>query len=193
MSTTENSIILKGMPYDSVGFGAIDLNNGSMEIVPKVTFYERGYLGSSIPTGYKIIITDVVPMRVEQYNATLDTWTIIVSPYVEPIFSSGSSGGGAVSSFNTRTGDITLSKLDVTTALGGTPTTTKTFTLGNNLDTTFTITHNFGTKNIVSAIYKTATGEQVLTKLTHTTTQTTAVFLDPPTTNQYTLVLEASL
>lgn len=87
---TVNATIPKGYPYDSAGYGAYFLDANTVELLPKITFEERKYL-DNVQHGFKVIIKDVSPVRIEQYDKQFDKWKIIVSPYVEPPFSSGSS------------------------------------------------------------------------------------------------------
>jgi len=63
---------------------------------------------------------------------------------IQNLITSGGGGGSSVSSFNTRTGAVTLTSLDVTTALGFTP------GVG---DVTLTTTQTLTNKTINSGIY----------------------------------------
>jgi hypothetical protein len=47
--------------------------------------------------------------------------------------------------------------------------------LGDGVSTTFVITHNFGTRDVVVSVYDLATNEVVLPDVTHTSTNTVTI------------------
>jgi len=65
-------------------------------------------------------------------------------------------------------------------------------TIGNNSATSFTVTHNLGTQDVIVAIYDTATYVEYEADITHSTTNTiTVAFATAPTTNQIRVVVHA--
>lgn len=158
---TVNATIPKGYPYDSAGYGAYFLDANTVELLPKITFEERKYL-DNVQHGFKVIIKDVSPVRIEQYDKQFDKWKIIVSPYVEPPFSSGStyplpdpaSGPGKIVSSNGTEYILVDPSIGqssyVTTYSGAGP--------------SFTITHGLNANHVSSYIFD-STGEQLLAKV----------------------------
>lgn len=62
--------------------------------------------------------------------------------------------------------------------------------LGDGIVTTFVITHNFGTRDVVVSVYDLATNEVVLPDVEHTTEDAvTITFGDPPDTDAYRVVV----
>ncbi len=64
-------------------------------------------------------------------------------------------------------------------------------TIGNASLTSFTVTHNLNTKDIVVELYETATGLTVFADITRTTVNAITVtgFTVAPTANQYSVVV----
>lgn len=64
-------------------------------------------------------------------------------------------------------------------------------TIGNGSATSFSVTHNFGSRDVVASVYDAATYEVVLpTSIVHTDTNTVTVsFPSAPTTNEYRVVV----
>lgn len=111
-----------------------------------------------------------------------------------------------VKSVNNRTGDVflTADEILVGGSIGGTVLTALegltdqvdglrlekpnkyAANIGNGSDTEFTITHNFGTKDVVVGIEEVATGEMVFADVIKTSANAIKVmFAQPPSTNQY--------
>jgi predicted heme/steroid binding protein len=64
--------------------------------------------------------------------------------------------------------------------------------VGNGVNTVFTINHQLGDKCVVAQVYEVATGKQVICELAVVTINTIDVtFFEPPTTNQYRVVVVA--
>lgn len=64
-------------------------------------------------------------------------------------------------------------------------------TLGNDVDTTFVVTHNFGTEDVTVGAYDTVTGEEVTVDVPHRTVNTVVVrFATAPGTNAFRVVLQ---
>lgn len=58
--------------------------------------------------------------------------------------------------------------------------------VGNGVDTTFTVTHSFNTSDVISAVYEIATGNYIFTDLRVASVNTVEVsFGSAPTTDQY--------
>lgn len=96
----------------------------------------------------------------------------------------------------TTDGTITLGTTALTFAKSGSaPTSTGTTTkyatsIGNGSLTSFTITHNLGSLDVVVSVFDNSTGDEVEPDVTHATTNTlTLVFNVAPTTNQYRVVV----
>jgi hypothetical protein len=65
-----------------------------------------------------------------------------------------------------------------------------TATIGNGTDTTFTLTHNFGTKDVAVDVFEAATGDSVLVDVGRPTDNTTTVTFDSaPANNSYRVVI----
>jgi hypothetical protein len=63
--------------------------------------------------------------------------------------------------------------------------------VGNGSNTTFILTHNLNTKNVIVSIYDNSTEEEVITDVSTTTNDTVTVsFSIPPTTNRYRVVIK---
>jgi hypothetical protein len=63
--------------------------------------------------------------------------------------------------------------------------------VGNGVNTSFILSHNLNTKNVIVAIYDNSTEEEVITDVATTTTNTVTVsFALAPTTNQYRVVIK---
>lgn len=63
-------------------------------------------------------------------------------------------------------------------------------TIGDNTNTSYTVTHNLGTKDVTVAIYDTATDAEVFTDVVHTsTTAVTVLFAVAPTVDQFRVVV----
>ena len=63
-------------------------------------------------------------------------------------------------------------------------------TIGNGSNTSFTVTHNFGSRDVVVTVYDNATYEVVEPTVTHTTTNAVTIdFAAAPTTNAYRVVV----
>lgn len=94
---------------------------------------------------------------------------------------------GALPIANGGTGETTASA--ALAALGGTRKYSS--TVGNNSDTTITVTHNFNTKDVVVEVYEVASGyEKVYPDIKHATVDTIdLVFASAPTTGQYKVVI----
>lgn len=59
-------------------------------------------------------------------------------------------------------------------------------TIGDGIATTFTVTHGFGTTDVIAAVYEIATGEEIITGLRRSTVNDVEVsFGAAPTTGQY--------
>lgn len=66
----------------------------------------------------------------------------------------------------------------------------KTFTIGDTVATSFALTHNLGTKDIVVSVRKVSTDEQWITDVTATsTTQATVSFSVAPSTNEFVVTI----
>lgn len=64
--------------------------------------------------------------------------------------------------------------------------------VGNGVDTVYTINHQLGDKCVVAQVYEVATGKQVICDLAVVTINTIDLtFFEPPTTNQYRVVVVA--
>ena len=65
--------------------------------------------------------------------------------------------------------------------------------IGDGSAKSFTITHNFGTKNVMVEIYETSTGQTVYADVTRTTTAAVKIdFSVAPTSNQFTVIVHAA-
>lgn len=62
--------------------------------------------------------------------------------------------------------------------------------VGNNSNTSFVVTHNFGTKDVTVTVYDTTTDAEVFTDVVHTTSDTITVsFASAPATDAYRVVV----
>lgn len=58
--------------------------------------------------------------------------------------------------------------------------------IGNGVDTLFTVTHNLGTNDVLVSVYEVSSGSDISTNTRRASTNTVEIsFGSPPTTNQY--------
>lgn len=101
----------------ALGYTPLD-KAGSVTATGKLTFFTSTTGAASINLPQGAVPTS--PVNGDMWATSSGFFGQIAGATVGP-FSTGG-GGGGVSSFNTRTGAVTLAGSDVTTALGGTPT-----------------------------------------------------------------------
>lgn len=66
--------------------------------------------------------------------------------------------------------------------------------IGNGTATSFTITHNLGTKDVMCEIYEVSSGQTVYTDITRTTTNAVVVdFATAPTANQFRIIIRKAI
>lgn len=95
-------------------------------------------------------------------------------------------GLGNVENKSSETIRSEITSANVTNALGYVPTRKYTVNVGNGTDTTFTITHNLGTKDIAIGIEEISTGEIVYTDIQKIDTNNIKLlFSVAPSSNQY--------
>jgi hypothetical protein len=62
--------------------------------------------------------------------------------------------------------------------------------IGNNSASIFTITHNLGTRDVITSVYDNSTYENIITSIANTTTNTISLsFNNIPATNAYRVVV----
>jgi hypothetical protein len=61
--------------------------------------------------------------------------------------------------------------------------------IGDGSATSFTLTHNLGTTDVLVAVYLNSTGEEVITDVTRTTNAVTVIFATAPAANAYRVVV----
>jgi hypothetical protein len=103
-------------------------------------------------------------------------------------------GGSGVTSFNTRTGAVTLSKADVTgTVLAASDvgaTAKFSANIGDGSTTAITVTHNLGTRDVEVTVYDATGFDEIFADVNHATTNTVIItFATAPTSNQYRVVV----
>lgn len=88
-------------------------------------------------------------------------------------------------------GDFAMSLSNASMAFSGGEDIMKYVTdIGNGSSTSFTVTHNAGTKDVLVGVYDNSTNKEVEPEITHTsTTAVTVAFAAAPTTNQYRVVV----
>lgn len=63
--------------------------------------------------------------------------------------------------------------------------------IGNNINTSFALSHGLDTKDVIVAIYENSTEEEIITDVfTSDNNTVTITFIVPPTTNQYRVVIK---
>ena len=152
---------------------------------------ESAMLALKAQMGDFCIRTDInyVYILKKEPASTLANWTPIKIP-------------GGVASVNGKTGSsITLTAADIRDTSGTTIQARLdkikndyVSNIGDGKATSYTITHNLGTKDVMCEIYEVASGETVYTDIARTTTNAIVVtFATAPATNQFRIIIRKAI
>lgn len=119
------------------------------------------------------------------------TWTVGTTATTWSVLG----GATGVTTFNTRSGAVTLTKADVTAtglAAADVGAVAKfSASIGDGSTTAITVTHSLGTKDVQVAVYDNSTFDEILCDVNHATTNTVIItFAVAPTSNQYRAVVQ---